>query len=101
RPLRDQRGRMQAEEARSGASPEALEEFYRSLGALLRDAFAGWEAWILVAEGSPSRIMRLRPAHRYKLRNGSIPCELIGIPLYAERRDSRREGQGGEDDADS
>ncbi|HET6907147.1 MAG TPA: bifunctional 23S rRNA (guanine(2069)-N(7))-methyltransferase RlmK/23S rRNA (guanine(2445)-N(2))-methyltransferase RlmL, partial [Rhodanobacteraceae bacterium] len=62
--------------------PDELPGLYRTLGARLREDFAGWRAAVLVAqpengESDPAHALGLRADKRYVLYNGAIPCELL------------------------
>ena len=52
---------------------------YRALGVTLKRAFHGWQAAVLSADPQLSKAIGLRPAKRYALHNGALPCELLRI----------------------
>jgi putative N6-adenine-specific DNA methylase len=59
-----------------------LVRFYRDLGATLKEHFKGFEAWMIVEEGSPWKEVGLKPASRLPLKNGALSCLLVQLPLY-------------------
>lgn len=63
-------------------SAEELEGFYRALGSTLKHHFTGYEAWLIVEEGSPWRSIGLKVKTRLPVRNGALKCLLIQLPLY-------------------
>lgn len=58
-----------------------LEGVYRRFGALLRERCAGYHAAILSGNPGLSRALGLEPEHRTSLKNGSIDCELLELPI--------------------
>ena len=61
---------------------EELEGFYRALGSTLKHQFAGFEAWLIVEEGSPWKSIGLKVQSKLPVRNGALKCLLIQVPLY-------------------
>ena len=88
----------------------ALPALYGTLGARLREDFAGWRAAVLVAvpeagaadhDGSnPAHALGLRADKRYALYNGAIACELLICDINrrdtAATREARPLSVGGE-----
>ena len=61
---------------------EELEGFYKRLGSTLKHQLTGYEAWLIVEEGSPWRSIGLKTKQRIPVRNGALKCLLVQIPLY-------------------
>jgi len=64
---------------------KGLEGTYEELGQLLKRCFAGDRAAFIVGEDAPHRCIGLKPSSSFPLRNGSIPCRLIQMDIYAPR----------------
>ncbi len=62
---------------------EQLARFYPELGHVLKQKYAGWEAWFLTADLRLAKLIRLQPARRIPLFNGALECRLFHIPLVA------------------
>jgi 23S rRNA (guanine2445-N2)-methyltransferase / 23S rRNA (guanine2069-N7)-methyltransferase len=82
-------------------NPDALIPLYTRLGDLLKQRFAGWEAWLLTAvEGELPRYLGLRPTRRVPVWNGDLECRLLGFPIKSgslrEPAEPRAEGSAGE-----
>lgn len=58
-----------------------LEGVYRRFGALLRERCAGFHVAILSGNPALSRALGLEPERRTSLKNGSIDCELLELPI--------------------
>ncbi|MCA9541497.1 MAG: hypothetical protein KC620_21515, partial [Myxococcales bacterium] len=66
---------------RMGA-PERLEMLYTTFGAVLKDRFGGYAAWLLVSDEAPIQHIGLSPDSRTPLRNGPLHCELVEYTIY-------------------
>ena len=60
---------------------DSLVRFYRDLGQAVKKDLHGLELWLFVGTQSPWKEIGLKPSQRIHLRNGSIPCLLLKIPL--------------------
>lgn len=64
----------------------ALEErtaWYRALGSILKHRWAGWRAHLFTGDPALVKSIGLRPAAKWQLMNGAIPCALLSYPLVA------------------
>jgi 23S rRNA (guanine2445-N2)-methyltransferase / 23S rRNA (guanine2069-N7)-methyltransferase len=62
-----------------------LDLVYRRFGALLRERCGGYHAAILSGNPALAQALGLEPERRTALKNGSIDCELLEIPLPATK----------------
>ena len=62
-----------------------LDGVYRRFGALLRERCGGYHAAILSGNPALAQALGLEPERRTALKNGSIDCELLEIPLPATK----------------
>ncbi len=76
---------------RIGSSEGDILKLYAEVGDTLKQKFAGWQAAILVAAASPYKAIDLKPRRTFDLMNGSIPCKLLLLDLYAGSRRTPRE----------
>ena len=60
---------------------EALVADYATLGDTLRQAFLGWEAWLITGSPTLAGALGLRPARRIPVWNGAIECRFLCIPI--------------------
>jgi putative N6-adenine-specific DNA methylase len=56
---------------------DAMADFYGRFGDLLKQRFAGWNAYVLTADLKLPHHIRLKPARRTPLFNGAIECRLF------------------------
>ena len=71
---------------RIGGSDAETRQLYEEFGDTLKQKFAGWRAAILAAAASPYKAIGLKPSRTIALMNGSIPCRLLLLDLYAGSR---------------
>lgn len=64
---------------------EDLETFYKTIGDVLKNNFAGWKACLFVNEQSPWKRIGLKPSRKINLLNGSIKTKLLTFDLYEGR----------------
>jgi putative N6-adenine-specific DNA methylase len=55
---------------------EQLAELYPQLGALLKQKFAGWTAFIFSGDPELAKLIRLKPSRKTVLFNGALECRL-------------------------
>jgi putative N6-adenine-specific DNA methylase len=79
---------------RIGSSEGDVVKLYEEVGDTLKQKFSGWQAAILVATASPYKSIGLKPKRTIPLMNGSIPCKLLLLELYAGSRRTTRQGPG-------
>lgn len=60
-----------------------LAAFYPELGHALKRNFAGWTAYVLTADRSIEKLMRLAPSRKTPLFNGALECRLYRYELVA------------------
>lgn len=64
--------------------PQAeVEGFYQQIGDRLKQAYTGWEAWILSAHQEALKRIGLRASKRTSLYNGPLACKYLKYELYA------------------
>lgn len=61
---------------------EDLPALYKEIGAVLKQRFAGYEAWILTSERALMNAIGLNSSARIPLYNGAIECRFIRYKLY-------------------
>jgi len=59
-----------------------IEKFYGGIGDILKQNFAGFDAWIISLQDALKNI-RLKPSQKYTLYNGSLECKLYKYQMYA------------------
>lgn len=62
---------------------QALLELYPKLGDLLKKKFSGWVAFILSADPTLPKLIRLSPSRRTPLFNGALECRLLEYKMIA------------------
>ncbi len=62
---------------------EALDKFYPELGHLLKQKFAGWNAYIFSGDPDLPKLIRLAATKRTPLYNGAIECRLYEYRIVA------------------
>lgn len=60
---------------------QKLAEFYPKLAALLKQRFAGWNAYFLTSDMRMPKLMRLSPSRKTPLFNGAIECRLFQFKM--------------------
>lgn len=71
-----------------GVRLAADQALYVTLGDVLKQRFAGWTAWLFVANEAPIKSIGLKPSRKIPLRNGPIECRLCRYELYSGSRDA-------------
>ncbi|NET33925.1 MAG: RNA methyltransferase [Cyanothece sp. SIO1E1] len=61
---------------------EALSDFYKLLGDVLKQRFKGWTAFVLSGNKALTKRIGLRSAQRLEVYNGSIKCQLLKYEMY-------------------
>jgi putative N6-adenine-specific DNA methylase len=64
-------------------STEELAAFYPKLGDALKQRYAGWTAYILTADLTLAKLIRLKATRRTPLYNGALECRLFEYRLIA------------------
>ena len=54
---------------------------HRAIGDTLRRHWLGWTGWVLAGSPKLARQFGLKPAVKYELRNGSLDCRLVCLPI--------------------
>ncbi|NOY78785.1 MAG: methyltransferase [Calditrichaeota bacterium] len=62
---------------------EAIGEFYKMIGDHLKQAFNGYDAWILSANRDALKRIGLRASQRHTLYNGGLLCKFQKYSMYA------------------
>lgn len=72
---------------------DKMEELYAGIGKVLKENFKGWHAWILGYKNELFDAIRLKPAIKYDILNGSLECSLREYVMFEGRyNDFRAEG---------
>ena len=58
------------------------EQAMRAFGATLREAFTGWQAWMLSSDRALPRQLGMKERRRTPLYNGAIECRLFGFEIF-------------------
>ncbi|GHT54582.1 RNA methyltransferase [Bacteroidia bacterium] len=66
--------------------PRDLFPIYAALGERLKHIFTGYNAWIISSNTTAFEHLGLRPAHKYNLVNGDIPCEYRHYAIFEGKR---------------
>lgn len=67
---------------------EAIEAFYQSIGDRLKQAWPGWEAWLISSNMDAWKKFGLRPSRKITLYNGPLECFFQKFELYAGKKHS-------------
>jgi putative N6-adenine-specific DNA methylase len=59
-----------------------LDSFYRQIGDMLKQDYAGSEAYFIGPIGDVRRNIGLKPSKKYKFYQGKIECEFLGFNMY-------------------
>lgn len=62
---------------------EEVEDFYQQIGDRLKQAYTGWEAWLISAHKGAVKRIGLRASQRTTLYNGPLACKYLKYELYA------------------
>ena len=65
--------------------PGDLENIYRSIGVVLKENFAGYDAWILSSNNQAFKRIGLKPSARYELNHGGLKVFLKKFPVRNRR----------------
>ena len=68
---------------------EELRGLYAELGAVLRDRFEGWTAWVLTGNEELAFTLGLRAERAYTLFNSNVRCRLLKFRIGASFRERR------------
>ncbi|MCB0581820.1 MAG: class I SAM-dependent RNA methyltransferase [Phaeodactylibacter sp.] len=68
-----------------------IEAFYQMIGDRLKQAFAGYEAWILSSNKDAMKRIGLRPSRKMTLFNGALECKYQQYQLYRGSRKKKKE----------
>lgn len=63
-----------------------INAFYSMIGDRFKQAFAGYEAWIISSNSEAIKHVGLRPSRRIALYNGPLECRFLKYELYAGTR---------------
>ena len=61
---------------------QEVDEFYKMIGDVLKQQFAGYEAWIISSNMEAIKFVGLRPSQRVTLYNGALECKFQGYEMY-------------------
>jgi putative N6-adenine-specific DNA methylase len=63
-----------------------VKAFYQSIGDRLKQAYAGYEAWIISSNMAALKSIGLRASRRLTLFNGPLECKFMKFELYEGSR---------------
>jgi len=61
---------------------DEVESFYQQIGDRLKQAYTGWEAWVLSGHREALKRIGLRASKRTSLYNGPLACKYLKYELY-------------------
>ncbi|MEM9326845.1 MAG: THUMP domain-containing protein [Bacteroidota bacterium] len=67
--------------------PKEIQEFYKTIGDLLKSKFEGFDAWVLSSNTQALKHLKLRPSAKHTLYNGGLECKFQKYELYAGTRE--------------
>lgn len=73
---------------------ESIALFYKSIGDRLKQAWTGWDAWLISSNRDALKSVGLRASRRITLFNGALECSFQKFELYEGSKRSKPEGQG-------
>ncbi len=79
----------------------ALRTVYRTLGQVAKAELPGWQLGVFTGNPQLGQELRLRPRHKYKFFNGTIPSELLLFDLLSEEEATLRQDVALTDATDS
>jgi 23S rRNA (guanine2445-N2)-methyltransferase / 23S rRNA (guanine2069-N7)-methyltransferase len=65
-----------------GDDEELLKDVYRDLGFALKSRFKGWTAWVLTPKLELANILGMKPAAKFEVWNGPIPCMFFRYDIF-------------------
>lgn len=65
--------------------------FYQGIGDRLKQAWSGWDAWLISSDREALKSIGLRPSKRITLFNGALDCSFQKFELYAGTRRKEEE----------
>lgn len=67
-----------------------IEGFYKMIGDRLKQAFAGYEAWIITSNQEALKYLGLKPSKKLTLYNGALECKFQQYELYEGSRKNEK-----------
>jgi putative N6-adenine-specific DNA methylase len=74
---------------------EDIGSFYQMIGDRLKQAFAGYEAWVISSNAEAMKRFGLRPSRKIALYNGSLDCRFQQYLLYTGSRKAKKQQDEG------
>ncbi len=65
---------------------EDLKQFYKELGDVLKQKYAGYTAWLLGSDEEALKFIGLRPSRRVRVMNGPLECRFVKFELYSGKK---------------
>ncbi|HPI85735.1 MAG: RNA methyltransferase [Bacteroidales bacterium] len=72
---------------------EDLKQFYKDIGDVLKQKYAGYTAWLLGSNEEAMKFIGLRPSRRIRVMNGPLECRLAKFELYEGRKGDKTLGR--------
>ncbi len=66
--------------------PSDIEAFYKQIGDAFKQAYTGWEAWVLSGNIPALKRLGLRASRRVPLFNGPLECRMYKFEMYGGSR---------------
>ena len=63
-----------------------LKQFYKDLGDVLKQKYAGYTAWLLGYDLEALKFIGLRPSRKIRVMNGPLECRLVKFDLYEGKK---------------
>ena len=64
-----------------------MKDFYRKIGDQMKQAYTGFDAWIISSNKEALKNVGLRPSEKLKLYNGPLECSYRKYELYEGTRE--------------
>ena len=71
--------------------PRDVQAFYRKIGDAFKQAYTGWEAWVLSGNIPALKRVGLRASRRIPLYNGALECRLYKFEMYRGSKKTKGE----------
>ncbi len=65
---------------------EDLKQFYKDIGDVLKNSYAGYTAWLLGTDMEAMKFIGLRPSRKIRVMNGPLECRLLKFDLYPGKK---------------
>jgi len=63
-----------------------IKSFYKTIGDVLKQKYAGWDAWLITSDYEALKSVGLRTSRKIKLFNGPLECRFVKYEMYQGSR---------------